>query len=105
MNHRVHVCMSGCFTLKLSGSWNTVRISPSEVAAVEACSLDSPEASSDGEMGIVLRSTCWSGCGAVATSAMVKDGIVEVGAGCDACRKQAAVNGASVQLYDACVCG
>lgn len=71
MNHRVQVFMSGCFTLKFSGSWNTVRISPSEVGAVELCSLDSPEVPSDGEMGIVSRGTCWFGLGAVATSAIV----------------------------------
>ena len=29
VNHRVHLCISGCLTLKLSASWNTVICSPS----------------------------------------------------------------------------
>lgn len=71
MNHSVHVFMSGCLTLKFSGSWKTVRISPSAVVAlVDDFSLLSPEPSV-GEMGIVSSGTCWSGFGAVATSAMV----------------------------------
>ena len=71
MNQSVHVFMSGCLTLKFSGSWKTVRISPSPPALlVEDCSSPSPEFSV-GEMGIVSSGTCWLGCGADATSAIV----------------------------------
>jgi hypothetical protein len=68
VNHSVHVFMRGCLTLKFSGSWKTVRTSPSAVSAL----LDdfSPEPSV-GEIGIVSSGTCWLGFGAVATSAIV----------------------------------
>lgn len=72
MNHSVQVFMRGCLTLKFSGSWKTVRISLSSVALlVDDFSLLSPEPSV-GEMGIVSSGTCWSGFGAVATSAIVR---------------------------------
>jgi hypothetical protein len=69
VNHSVHVFMRGCLTLKFSGSWNTVRTSPSAGSLLDDFSLspDSPV----GEMGIVSSGTCWSGLGAVATSAIV----------------------------------
>jgi hypothetical protein len=69
VNHSVHVFMRGCLTLKFSGSWNTVRTSPSAASLLDDFSLspDSPV----GEMGIVSSGTCWSGLGAVATSAIV----------------------------------
>lgn len=71
MNHRVHVFMSGCLTLKFSGSSKTVRTSPSAaLSLLEDFSLPSLELST-GEMGIVSSGTCWFGFGAVATSAMV----------------------------------
>jgi hypothetical protein len=70
VNHSDHVFMSGCFTLKFSGSWKTVLISPSAAASLEEdfSLLSLP---SVGEMGIVSSGTCWSALGAVATSAMV----------------------------------
>jgi len=44
VNHSVHVFISGCLTLKFSGSWKTVRISPSPPElVVEDCSWPSPE--------------------------------------------------------------
>lgn len=67
VNHNVHMFMSGCLTLKLLGSWNTVRTSLSSAAALVDFSWLSPE----GEMGIVSSGTCWSGFGAVATSAIM----------------------------------
>lgn len=74
MNQSVQVFMSGCLTLKFSASWKTVRISPSEVAFVDAWSLASLDDWSEGEMGIVSSGTCWLGFGAVATSAIVCTG-------------------------------
>jgi hypothetical protein len=72
VNHSVHVFISGCLTLKFSGSWKTVRISPSPPElVVEDCSSPSPEFSV-GEMGIVSSGTCWLACGADATSAMME---------------------------------
>ena len=54
MNHKVHLCMSGCLTLKLSLSWKTVICSPSlsPFAFVLSSAL-----SPFGEIGIVERST------------------------------------------------
>lgn len=73
MNHRVHVFISGCLTLKFSGSWNTVRISLSIVVLLDDdlswLSLELPT----GEMGIVSSGTCWSAFDALATSAIVTD--------------------------------
>jgi hypothetical protein len=70
VNHRVHVFIKGCLTLKFSGSWKTVRTSPSPVAPEDDFSLLSPEPSV-GEMGIVSSGTCWLVFGAVATSVIV----------------------------------
>lgn len=70
MNHNVQTFMSGCLTLKFSGSWKTVRISPSCAASFDELLVFSP-ALSTGEMGIVSSGTCWLGLGALATSAMV----------------------------------
>jgi hypothetical protein len=72
VNHSVQVFMSGCLTLKFSGSWKTVRISPSFAALLlDDCS---PSAElSVGEMGIVSSGTCWLLFGAAATSAIVSD--------------------------------
>jgi hypothetical protein len=72
VNHSVHVFIRGCLTLKFSGSWKTVRTSPSPVAPADDFSLLSPEPSV-GEMGIVSSGTCWLGFGAVATSVIVKE--------------------------------
>lgn len=72
MNHSVHVFIRGCLTLKFSGSWKTVRISPSPVLSLadDFSCVPSFELST-GEMGIVSSGTCCCGLGAVATSAMV----------------------------------
>jgi hypothetical protein len=51
VNHNVHLCIKGCFTLKLSGSWNTVICSSSLGFVLD--SLFPPS----GEIGIVDRST------------------------------------------------
>jgi hypothetical protein len=77
VNHRVHLFMRGCLTLKFSGSSNTVRMVLSSVAAVEDFSLELLW--SDGEIGIVSSGTCWEGFGADATSAMVVDCDQEAG--------------------------
>jgi hypothetical protein len=69
VNHSDHVFMRGCLTLKFSGSWKTVRTSPSDASLLDDFSL-SPEPPV-GEMGIVSSGTCWSGWGAVATSAIM----------------------------------
>lgn len=60
MNHKVHLCIRGCFTLKLSLSWKTVICSPSAFSpfgfvfsSVWSFDLLPPS----GEMGIVERST------------------------------------------------
>ena len=53
MNHNVHLCISGCLTLKLSLSWKTVICS---LAASPLGFLFSSVAPS-GEIGIVERST------------------------------------------------
>jgi transketolase N-terminal domain/subunit len=52
VNHKVHLCMSGCLTLKLSLSWKTV------ICSLSACALALPSTlSPSGEIGIVERST------------------------------------------------
>lgn len=51
VNHRVHLCISGCLTVKFSLSWKTVMSSILE-SAVSALLPPS------GEMGMVVRSTC-----------------------------------------------
>lgn len=76
MNQRVHWCISGCLTLKFSGSWKTVRMSLLSVALADDWSLVSLDELSEGEMGMVSSGTCWLGFGAVATSAMVTCGEV-----------------------------
>ena len=55
VNHKVHLCIRGCLTLKLSLSWKTV-ICSSPVAASLLGFLFSSRGPS-GEMGIVERST------------------------------------------------
>lgn len=60
MNHNVHVFMSGCLTLKFSGSSKTVLISLfAEEFVIVDCS-DEPTGllSSEGEMGMVSSGTC-----------------------------------------------
>lgn len=52
MNHRVHLCISGCLTLKLSLSWKTV-ICSSPGSPFDFGSLLAPA----GEIGMVERST------------------------------------------------
>ena len=74
MNHRVHSCIRGCLTLKLSLSWKTVICSSPDLAAPFALP-SKPESglafSSAGEMGIVSRGTGESGLCSV-ISAMVR---------------------------------
>jgi hypothetical protein len=52
VNHSVHLCIKGCFTLKFSGSWNTVICSSSPRSA-----FSSGELPPSGEIGMVERST------------------------------------------------
>ena len=68
MNHRVHVFISGCLTLKLSGSWKTVISSPSLKALRMADPSDSDFSveSPSGEMGMVSSGTGEDGLGAAA---------------------------------------
>jgi hypothetical protein len=57
VNHSVHLCMSGCLTLKLSGLWKTVTGAPgSGLLARSSDSIPLPLEFS-GEMGIVSRGT------------------------------------------------
>jgi hypothetical protein len=75
VNQRVHWCMSGCLTLKFSGSWKTVRTSSSADDLEAADSSDEPAVmfAPSGEMGMVSRGTCCWPFGTDATSAMVVD--------------------------------
>jgi hypothetical protein len=52
VNHSVHLCIKGCFTLKFSGSWNTVICSSSPRWAFSSGVL-----APSGEIGMVERST------------------------------------------------
>jgi hypothetical protein len=52
VNHNVHLCIKGCFTLKFSGSWNTVICSSSPRSAFSSGVLPP-----SGEIGMVERST------------------------------------------------
>ena len=61
MNHNVHLCSSGCLTLKCSGLWKTVtgplasvELSP---AAEPLDALEWPLVELSGEMGMVLSGT------------------------------------------------
>jgi hypothetical protein len=53
VNHRVHLCINGCLTLKLSLSWKTVICSSPELSPLGFLFSSCPS----GEMGIVERST------------------------------------------------
>ena len=70
MNHKVHLCINGCLTLKLSLSWKTV-ICSSPFSVLGLVSFSPPA----GEIGIVERSTGDAGFAfsllAGATAAMV----------------------------------
>jgi hypothetical protein len=62
VNHKVHLCSSGCLTLKCSGLWKTVmgplasvELSPAAEPLVEA--LEWPLVELSGEMGMVLSGT------------------------------------------------
>ena len=68
VNHRVHLFMSGCLTLKLSGSWNTVICSLGS-SVLGAVVIPSSLSSSEGEMGMVSRGTWVSGWACVAVAA------------------------------------
>jgi len=52
VNHNVHLCVSGCLTLKFSGSWNTVICASSPRSAFSSGVLPP-----SGEIGMVERST------------------------------------------------
>lgn len=54
VNHKVHLFIKGCFTLKLSLSWKTVICSPSAAGFVFSFELPVPS----GEIGMVDKSTC-----------------------------------------------
>jgi hypothetical protein len=56
VNHRVHLCIKGCLTLKLSLSWKTVICSSPELSPLGFLFSSWPFDPS-GEMGIVERST------------------------------------------------
>jgi len=75
VNHRVHVFMRGCLTLKLLGSSKTVLIwfsSELDVGAVPDSPAPLLVLPSEGEMGMVSSGTdCCCGLTAVATSAIV----------------------------------
>lgn len=73
MNHSVQVFISGCLTLKLSGSSKTVLISLFAEELAVADSSEEPAGLSEGEMGIVSKGTCCWPLGVVATSAMLKE--------------------------------
>jgi hypothetical protein len=68
VNHKVHLFIRGCLTLKLSGSWNTV-ICSSLDEPFELLFSSWPFAPS-GEMGIVERST-WEDGSPLTAAAMV----------------------------------
>lgn len=55
MNHKVHWFISGCLTLKFSGSWNTVISSDSVYFGPD---VPFSPLSPFGEIGIVSRGTC-----------------------------------------------
>ena len=65
MNHRVHLCIKGCLTLKLSAEWKTVSCSPLAGSSAVSSSLG-------GEMGISVSGRCSSliSKGAVAVDAI-----------------------------------
>lgn len=73
MNHNVHLCIKGCLTLKLSGSWNTVICSSPLGLALSP--LESPPT---GEMGIVERSTGDVGLSAVAGASRVAAAMISM---------------------------
>ena len=82
MNHKVHVFISGCLTLKLSGSWNTVISSPFLYSFLPE-SLESPFSvlSPPGEMGMVSSGTGDEGLG-VATAGIVKVAMIDLWMDC-----------------------
>ena len=57
MNHRVHLFIRGCLTLKLSGSWKTVICSSAAYCFFSPLVPLTPLTSSDGDMGMVSRGT------------------------------------------------
>lgn len=70
MNHNVQAFMSGCFTLKFSGSWKTVT-GESSVSAPREESVVSLDLLSAGDIGMVSRGTGCCEFVAVARSAMM----------------------------------
>lgn len=70
MNHNVQAFMSGCFTLKFSGSWKTVT-GESSVSAPRKESVVSLDLLSAGDIGMVSSGTGCCEFVAVARSAMM----------------------------------
>jgi hypothetical protein len=66
VNHKVHLFMSGCLTLKCSGSWKTVTGSLLLEKARDGVSVEPLPTTPSGEIGMVS-----SGTGCDATSVMV----------------------------------
>ena len=73
MNHRVHLLISGCLTVKFSGEWKTVNCSFGVLSALYAI-VDSSGFSRPGVNGAFERS-----CGTERSVAIVDD--VQVGRG------------------------
>lgn len=76
MNHKVHLCISGCFTLKLSGSWKTVICS-----SLLAAGFSSLSSSPSRETGMVDRSTGAVGSAAAVGASTVGAAMFVVGEG------------------------
>ena len=70
MNHNVQAFMSGCFTLKFSGSWKTVTVE-SSVSAPREESVVSLDLLSAGDIGMVSSGTGCCEFVAVARSVMM----------------------------------
>jgi hypothetical protein len=70
VNHNVQAFISGCFTLKFSGSWKTVTVE-SSVSAPRKESVVSLDLLSAGDIGMVSSGTGCCEFVAVARSAMM----------------------------------
>lgn len=55
MNHNVHSCIKGCLTLKFSGSWKTVILSPLVVIESDGTEFSSIELSGPLEDALPLE--------------------------------------------------
>jgi hypothetical protein len=68
VNQRVHLFISGCLTLKCSGSWNTVTGSLLLEKARDGVSLEPSPTTPSGDIGMVSSGT---GCDATSVMAAV----------------------------------